>query len=391
MRTRRSVALLVETSNAYARGVLEGIVEYVRHHERWSIFLPEQERGGKPPSWLSRWTGDGIIARIENDQIARAMRRSGLPVVDVSAARRLPAIPWVETDDDAISRIVAEHLMARGFRHLAFCGDPDFNWSIWRRQHFERIVREAGCECFVHDSTPRTEAAYSWNREKRSLASWLKGLPRPIGIMACYDIQAQKLLDVCRQLDIAVPEEIAVVGVDNDHLLCDLADPPLSSVICNTRRTGFEAASLLDRMMSGEAVDARPILVEPLGIATRQSTDTLAIDDDSVAAAVRFIRENALSGINVSDVLREVPLSRRVLESRFRKTIGRTPHEEIVRVRIERIKRLLAETDSSLSEIARRTGFEHDEYMSVFFRKAVGEPPGRYRQSARGEDRDLNP
>lgn len=380
MRNRRSVALLIETSNSYARGVLEGVVDYVRQHEGWSIYLPEQERGGRPPAWLSRWKGDGIIARVESDEIARAMIRTKLPVVDVSAARHLPDIPWVETDDEAIARIAAEHLMERGFRHLAFCGDPGFNWSVWRKQNFERIVRETGCQCYIHESIPHTDPSYSWNRERRGLLNWLKRLPRPVGIMACYDIKAQKLLDACRELDIAVPEEVAVVGVDNDELLCDLADPPLSSVICNTRRTGFEAASLLDRMMSGEKIGPESILVKPLGIKTRHSTDTLAIDDPDVAAAVRFIRENVWSGINVADVLRQVPVTRRMLEHRFRRILGRTPHQEITRLRIDRVKQLLIETDLPLSEIAERTGYQHDEYLSVAFRKATGIPPSRFRR-----------
>ncbi|NQV25270.1 MAG: DNA-binding transcriptional regulator [Rhodopirellula sp.] len=381
MEHRRSVALLIETSNAYARGLLEGIIDYIRHHERWSVVVPEQERGASPPGWLAGWKGDGIIARIETDEIATAMRRTKRPVVDVSAARHLPGIPWVETDDEAITKMAVEHLVERGFRHLAFCGDAGFNWSIWRQQHFERLVREAGCECHLHQSIPRSDPKYSWNREKRGLANWLKQLPRPIGIMACYDIKAQQLLDVCRELNIAVPEEVAVLGVDNDRLLCDLADPPLTSVICNSHRTGYEAASLLDRMMSGENVGAESVLVKPLGIETRQSTDILAIDDPDVAAAVRFIRENASNGINISDVLREVPLSRRVLEKRFHRILGRTPHEEITRLRIDRVKRLLTETSLPLTEIARRTGYRHDEYLSVAFKKLVGMPPSSYRKA----------
>jgi len=381
MSLRSSVALLIETSNAYSRGVLEGVIDYMRQHEPWSITLPEQERGASPPDWLSRWRGDGIIARIETDEIARAVRKTKLPVVDVSAARHLPDIPWVETDDQAIARLAAEHLLERGFRHLAFCGDAGFNWSVWRGQHFEQIVREAGCECHIHESIPRMDASYFWNREKQRLMTRLKRLPRPIGIMACYDIKAQQLLDVCRELEIAVPEEMAVIGVDNDRLLCDLADPPLSSVICNTRRAGYEAASLLDRMMSGETVVAEARLLEPLGIETRQSTDILAIDDPDVAIAIRFIREQACRGIDVSDVLRQVPLSRRVLENRFRKILGRTPHQEITRLRIDRVKQLLAETDLPLSGIASRTGFQHDEYMTVAFKKQVGIPPSKFRQS----------
>jgi LacI family transcriptional regulator len=204
--------------------------------------------------------------------------------------------------------------------------------------------------------------------------------------MACYDIKAQKILDVCRELDIAVPEEVAVIGVDNDELLCGLADPPLTSVICNTRRTGFEAASLLDRLMSGEKVGSEPILVKPIGIADRQSTDILAIEDREVAIAVRFIRENAWKGINVNDVLREVPLSRRVLENRFLKILGRTPHEEITRLKIDRVKQLLTETDLPLTEIARRTGYRHDYYLSVAFKKSVGVPPRIFRQTERFQE-----
>ena len=183
------------------------------------------------------------------------------------------------------------------------------------------------------------------------------------------------------------PKQVAVLGVDNDPLLCELADPPLSSIICNTRRTGFEAASLLDRMMSGERIGATPILVQPQGIRTRQSTDILAINDPEIASALRYIRENALLGINVSDVLRQIPLSRRVLENRFRKELGRTPHEEITRLKLERVKELLVATDFSLADIAQRTGFEHIEYLSVFFRKSTGMPPGQYRQSMRGKIR----
>jgi LacI family transcriptional regulator len=384
--TRRNVALLIETSNSYARGILEGIADYVRHHERWSIYLPELERGGRPPGWLSRWKGDGIIARIETDEIAKLLKRINLPVVDVSAARHLSGIPWVETNDASIAKLGAQHLIERGFKHFAFCGDPGFNWSNWRKMEFEKAVQTHGYNVNSFDSISRFDPSYSWNRERVGIAKWLKHLPRPIGIMACYDIQAQKVLEVCRELSIPVPEQVAVLGVDNDSVLCELADPPLSSIICNTRRTGFEAASLLDRMMSGANVGHDySILIDPQGIRTRQSTDILAVDDPDIAQALRFIREHAVSGINVDDVLRHVPLSRRVLEARFRKAIGRTPHEEINRLKLDRIRDLLNETDLSLQEIARRTGFEHDEYMSVFFRRLVGISPGKFRRQNRGK------
>jgi LacI family transcriptional regulator len=378
MRRRRSVALLVETSNAYARGVLAGIVAYVRGHEPWSLHLPELGRGDTPPAWLARWRGDGIIARIETPEIARAVARTGLPVVDVSAGRHLPSAPWVETDDRAIARLAAEHLLERGFRTLGYCGDPRFNWSRWREEHFVRRAAEVGLQAQVYRS--RSPAP---DRERRELAEWARRLPKPAGVLACYDIMAQRLLDACRDAGIAVPDEVAVLGVDDDPLLCDLASPPLSSVIPNTRRTGYEAAALLARLMAGERVPAEAVLIPPLGIHTRPSTDVLALEDRDIAAAVRFVREHACDGATVADLLKAVPLSRRVLESRYRKATGRTPHEDLLRIRIGRVQQLLAETDHSLERIAGLAGFNHPEYMSVAFKRETGMTPGQYRRRAR--------
>ena len=215
--------------------------------------------------------------------------------------------------------------------------------------------------------------------EIEEISSWVAGLPKPIGIFACYDFRGRQVLDACRRRNIVVPEAVAVIGMDNDELLCSLANPPLSSVIPNTHRTGYEAAALLDRLMSGERFAPDAHFIEPLGIATRQSTDVLAIEDANVARAVRFIRERACDGISVKDVLRAAPQSRRVLETRFQKLIGRTPHEEIIRVRLDRARTLLAETDLPLAVIAQRAGFAHVEYLSVVFKKHVGMPPSKFR------------
>lgn len=380
MKPRRSVALLIETSNAYARGLLSGAVEYIRGHEEWSVHLPELQRISSPPTWFKGWRGDGIIARIETKEMAKVISRKRLPTIDVSAARHLPNIPWVETDDRAISQLAAEHLHERGFTNLAFVGDPGFNWSFWREQHFASLADEKGCSYFVHQSQSRLEDNYSLIREKDRLTKWLVTLPKPVGIMGCYDIKAREVLDACRELDLTVPEQVAVIGADNDEILCNLSDPPLSSVIPNSQRAGFEAASLLDRMMSGEKIESDAILIQPRGIKTRQSTDTLAIDDADVAKALQFIRQYASSGINVNDILRETSLSRRVLESRFTKRLGRTPHQEIIRQKISKVKRLLIETDLSIAEIAKLAGFEHAEYLSVAFKQFSGITPSAYRQ-----------
>jgi LacI family transcriptional regulator len=381
---RPAVALLIETSNAYARGLLLGIVSYIRTHQPWSIYLPEQSRGEPAADWLPRWRGDGLIARIENKRIAALIAQSELPVVDVSAGRYLPQTPCVETDNRAIAEAAVDHLMERGFHNLAFCGEAAFAWSNERQKHFQHIVAQKGLRCFVFTSSAgRGRKKILLAQQQKELTEWVRSLPRPAGVFACYDIKAQQLLEVCRTIDLAVPEELAVLGVDNDELLCNLTAPPLSSVILNSQRTGYEAAALLDRLLMGQKVPSEVLRIAPLGIQTRQSTDTLAIDNREVATAARFIREHACAGINVEDVLAAVPLSRRVLESLFRKYMGRTLHEEIARLKIDRVKLLLAETDLSMAAIAQRAGFHHVEYLSAAFKRTVGETPRQYRRRAR--------
>ncbi len=382
MRHRPRVALIIETSNDYARGLLHGVRAWIREHEPWSIFLAEHGRGDEPPAWLSDWQGDGIIARIESRKIARAVKKSGRPAVDVSAGRHLPELPWVETDDEAIARLAADHLMERGFRHFAYCGDDRFNWSTWRREAFEKMVTRAGHSCDTW--TPRPGEDDTWERHEEALVQWIDKLPRPVGIFACYDIRGQQILEACRRLGLAVPDEVAVIGVDNDELLCDLYTPPLSSVVPDTHRTGYEAARLLDRIMRGENVGADAHPIRPVGVVTRESTDVTAIDDRDVSTAVRFIRDHACEGINVEDVLEQIPLSRRVLESRFKTLIGRSPHEQILKTRLDRVCLLLTETDLPLTRVAERCGFKHVEYLSAVFKKKIGTPPSTYRQNRRG-------
>jgi len=338
-------------------------------------------------NWLNSWHGDGIIARIENVKTAEAVVNSGVPAVDMSAARLAPSLPWVETDDRAIATLAAQHLIDRGFQHYAFCGDDHFNWSRWREDHFQKCINDAGFACHVYPQVTGRKKSISWEAEQQRLSTWIRQLPKPVGVMACYDIKAQQLLDVCRTINVSVPEEVAIIGVDNDEILCNLSEPPLSSVIPNTRLTGYEAAALLDRMIAGQTVSSEAHLIKPLGIATRQSTDIQAIDDKFISDAVRFIRQYACDGINVQDVLKSVPLSRRVLESRFQKIIGRSPHEEIMRIRLDRVKQLLEETDLSLIEIAERTGFRHSEYLNVTFKKQTGITPGTYRRNQKNAAR----
>ncbi|MCM2369255.1 AraC family transcriptional regulator [Aporhodopirellula aestuarii] len=377
---RKSVALLIETSNGYSRGLLEGVIAYTKERGHWSVHLTEQERGAPPPSWLQNWGGDGIIARIETDSIGRQLRKFRVPIVDLSAARHVKGVPWADTEDRAISQLAVDHFVERGFRHVAYCGDAGFAWSRKRAVHFCRQAQAADCTVHQFESVGRYDKSYDLAAEKRRIIEWLKELPRPIAIMGCYDFIAQQILDACRQLNISVPAEVAVLGVDNDRLICDLCEPTLSSVIPDTRRTGYEAADLLNRMMSGEHVATEePLITQPLGVQLRESTDTLAIEDSEIAKALQYIRRHANANIRVGDVLRHLSLSRRALEHRFKKYLGHTPHEEIQRVRINRIKDLLRNTDLSIGQIADRTGFEYVEYMAAAFKRETGQTPTEYR------------
>ncbi|TWU57857.1 AraC family transcriptional regulator [Rubripirellula reticaptiva] len=377
----KSVALLIESSNAYCRGMLQGIAAYMHENEQWSIRLPELERDAPPPRWLKTWKGDGIIARIENEQFADALRFSKIPLIDVSAARCIPKLPLVEIDEAGIAEAAFDHLRERGFENLAFCGEAKFKWSTLRQNAFVKRAADAGLACNVFQPLRSSRGRASIDRETKELAKWLQSLPRPVAVLACYDLKARQILDICREIPLRVPEDIALLGVDNDEVLCDLATPPLSSVIPASRKIGYTAAQSLDHLMQGKKLKHHIQLIGPLGVATRQSTEILAVEDLDVAEAMQFIRDHQSEHINVQDVMAVVPVSRRSLEVRFRKIVGRTIYQEIIRLRIDRICQLLVDSKLSLAQIARRTGFDSVEYMSVAFRRAKGMPPGRFRRN----------
>ena len=372
------VALLIETSNSYAREMLAGIEDFIRAHGPWSVHLGEQGRGDGVPAWFPRWRGDGILARVENARIAAAIEAAGAPVVDLSFAHLIASAPTFTTDNPAIARMAVEHFTERGFQHFAYCGRAEFGWSRDRGEAFEREVRAAGFHCDVYQQPPR--AGNDADAETDAIAAWLAALPRPLALLACYDLRGQQVLDACRRAGVAVPEQVAVLGVDNDELLCALAPQPLSSVALSARRGGWLAAEALARLMAGGKVPGKVHFLPPVGVITRQSTDMLAVADPRVAKALRFIREHACEGIGVADVLRYAPMARRSLEKRMRATIGRSPNEEILRVKLARAQGLLASTDLSLGEVAGRCGFAHTEYLSVAFKREMGVPPGEFRR-----------
>jgi LacI family transcriptional regulator len=376
----RHVALVVETSNAYARGLLAGIRRYLAESPGWSIYIGEHSRQESDLSWLDGWRGDGALARIENPETAAAVRALGVPVVDLSAARLAPEFPCVETDDDAIAAAAVRHFHDRGLRNFAFCGDARFAWSSKRMEAFARHAVDVGSTSHEFGLRGATAADH-----RRSLAEWLGALPKPVGVLACYDIAGQEILEACKVAGLAVPDDVAVLGVDNDDLICNLTSPPMSSIQPDVLGTGYKAASILEAMMNGDPWEPVLHLMPPLRVAARQSSDLLAVDDSVVARAVSFIRESAHRNVSVSEVLRHSGMSRRALDYRFANLLGRTVHDEIVRVRMDRVADLLISTEWTLPRVAEHLGFAHSEYMGVAFRRHTGLPPGQYRKVNRRE------
>jgi len=354
--------------------VLRGIARWLREHGPWSLFLEQRELGAALPDWIREWDGDGIITRSDDPRIVR----SGIPTVGLydRAEDRL-RLPMILNDNLAVGRMAAQHLADRGFRHLAFYGIRGERWSELRLEGVRKVAAASKATLAVHPSGGK------WETSQERLKRWILGLPRPLGLVAANDIHGLRALDACRRAGRAVPEEVAVVGADDDAELCELSDPPLSSVTFHPERVGYEAAGLLDRLMARRTGPGKPLLVPPLGVSTRQSTDILAIDDADVAKAIHYIRRHAFEGITVGDVLKEVPLSRRALEHRFRRRLGRTPKEEIQRLRLDRAKSLLASTDLPLARISDRLGFHQPAYLSAVFKKKTGLSPAAWRHRNR--------
>jgi len=377
---RRHVALIVETSVVYGRQILRGIAQYQRTHQRWSVYLEERELNSPPPDWLSTWTGDGVICRSTTPEWAKNFRRRRIPVVDLNDRHLQLKLPRVASDMQQIGQMGALHLLERGFQQLAFCGFSNEVWSEQRREGFIAAANGRVAPEAVYESPWHHLRSRPWQAERDRIAAWLQKLPRPIGIMACNDARGQHVLDACAQIKARVPDEIAVLGVDNAETFCELCDPPLSSIAPNPERIGYEAAALLDRLMAGADSSAEHLLIPAREVVTRQSTDVYAVSDPLVLSAVRFIREHALEGISIAHVIRQAHCSRSTLERRFREHLGHSPQDEMRSVVLRRIKQLLIETDWTLARISAAVSIAHVEYLSVFFKRETGESPTDFRR-----------
>jgi LacI family transcriptional regulator len=375
--------LIIETSLGSGRNILRGVARYVREHEPWSLYHEPHGLEASIPPWIHRWKGDGIIARIQTRRMAQELAASGIPVVDVLGVIPDLPFPLVHVDNPAIARLAAEHLLERGFRQFGFFG-IDENWSDQRYAGFsaavERMQREVPIYRLPRDSSGRR----SWERSENKLARWITALPKPAGVMVCSDQRGQQFLEACRRAQVSVPDEIAVVSVDNDEPLCEVCLPPLSSVEPGHASVGYEAAALLDSLLKGVAAPKKPVLLQPNETVTRLSTDVLSVADPAISAALRLIREQAHLRVPVDSIARGVGLSRSVLQRRFRALLNRSVHQEIVSARIKYARELLTKTNLTLAAVAERAGFgSHQEYLGAVLKKRIGKTPGQVRAEGR--------
>ena len=382
--------LIIETSRAYGRGCLTGIAAYIRAHGPWQVLHLERSIPDELPAEIDRWRGDGVLARIETPQLARKVRAMKLPTVDLRGTVQWPGLAALDTDHAECARLAAEHFHERGYHHLAFCGFPTLDFSDRRCEHFLACAQATGRKPLVYRPSKRTGKQEGTTGSERygethitELVPWLKKLPKPVGVFACNDVRGRQVLQAAGLAGLRVPDEVAVLGVDNDTVMCDLSNPPLSSIEPDTRRLGYLSAEILDRLIDGEDPPESPVLVPPTGIVHRRSTDAIAIDDERIVRAIGYIREHACSGISVEDVAKAGCVSRATLERRFAHYLGRTPRREIERVRLERVCRLLVETDYTLEHIAELTAFGTASHMASMFRSRFDQTPGLFREEAR--------
>jgi LacI family transcriptional regulator len=377
------VAVLVDTATGWGRRVVRGVIRYSDKHGPWHLTVEargQAEALRLPPGWR----GDGIIARITSKQMLRAMKATRLPVVNVSAVHLSNnSFPQVTTNYFESAALALQHFRDRGLVRFGYAGLPETDYGRRHRDAFVGVVEDAGYGCDVYTPS-KTTATTGHAAQLKHKAAWLRSLPRPVGIFTWATTAGANLLEACRLARLSVPYEVAVLGGADDELLCDASWPSLSAINVPAEQIGHEAARSLDQMMRNGRSPQPQLLLSPTGVVSRRSTDTLAIDDPDVVQALRVIRAKACGPIQISDILKVVPVSRSSLERKFRQALSRSPTEEIRRVRMAKAKSLLAETSMSMQEVADACGFATYNYLTRVFTSENGVTPREFRRSVQG-------
>lgn len=385
---QKTVALLVETSRAYGRGICRGVAQFTQQYSHWLIIYQERNLKQSIPDFLRKYRIDGILMRVDQPSLAREIVSLGIPTVDLLGEPDKRGCPVYMTDDFAIAAMAGEHLINNGFIYFAFCGFPGIPFSDRRQDGFADCVRRGGFQVFNYDRRSRHAGEILRAEENGfldidAIARWLTRLPKPIALFACNDVRALQVAQACHIAGCSVPDEVAVLGVDNDEIITELCHPKLSSIQPDTVSTGYKACVCLDRMMNGMKPELSFDWTPPVGVIERDSTNIVATADKLVGQALRAIRDGACDGLTVKILLDRLRVSRSQLDTKFRMILGRTVHDEITRVRLKRVCQLLYSGEDTLAIIARKSGYLDISHLSRVFRKNFGVWPGEYRKRLR--------
>ncbi len=379
-----SIALFIQGVRHYERELLRGISVYANLHGPWRFYrsvsyLSDDEL--EPVELIRRWQPDAMIVRESSPHRFDAILHDGMPMIYSPTTERLNGIPNIVVNDRAVGVIAADHLREAGLRHFAYCGVDTFFWSRLRGEGFTGRLAECGQPSSVFESMEGTEY-FGWNAIHHRLLDWLAELPKPVGIFCCTDDFTLLVQEACELAGLGIPDDVALIGVGNDESICELARVSHSSVRLNIRRGGYDAAAHLAELMGSRNRRKKPvdIVIEPLGVAARQSTDAAETQDHEVAKAISFIRDRINFPTDVDDVVREVNLSRRRLYDRFREATGKNIFAFIRDRRLEHFARQLLETNRTVSEIAYAMGYESDTNVARLFKKHFGMTPVTYRR-----------
>ena len=381
--TSLHVLLLLEIQKGYGRSFLEGVLEYAQSGEPWTCWLTDgfSEQSLKE---IRNWKGSGIIGIIDTPEVEQALLEANVPTVGVDMVAEqlaqnnpLSRFSSISAGCDIAVRMAIDHLRDKRSMNFGYVGMDEYPWSQRRSEAFCQYLQQQNLAAFVYSCPENTTK----REEVPLLGRWLTEIPGPCGIICCNDDRGRMVLEACRAEGLAVPEEVAVVGIDNDELLCKLSIPPLSSVDLNSKLGGVQAAKLLEKLVRGELTEPQRLTIEPFGVVVRKSSNILSVEDELLCVALRFISDSCGRMVSVGSVVEHLDVSRRVLEKRFRELLGRSVHEEIQRVRIDEVKRLLTHSDLNVDEIAEIIGFTSGSYMCRVFRRETGITTHNYRQS----------
>lgn len=368
------IALAINVGITHLERVVRGIREYAERHTNWR-FLVSPETHYLSPSALEGWGGDGVIALANNQEDFRILESLDCPVVNLSGAFEDPVFPRVRPDYVKIGRMAAWHLLDRGYRRFGFYGMADVWYSGLYEKGFSGELRSRGFDCSLLHVPSTLSEKTRWDIGQGELELWLGTQEPPLGIMAAHDPRAAMIIRSCERVGLRVPDDVAVIGVNNDTVACESCRPALTSIERNDSEIGREAAMLLDRLIHGKPAPAEDQVVTPGAVRDRASTDSLAVDHPDLLAAVEFAREHFQEAIGVSDMVDACPRSRRWLEDSFLEHLGCTPRTFLFRLRLREAQRLLSEEPSlSPGEIAKRSGYSGTRQLNAHFRSEFGVP-----------------